>query len=37
VLVVTKPGWSYDRHATISAETAQLMRAVGFVVQDRHS
>ena len=35
VLVVAKPGWSYD-HAAVSAETARLMRAAGFVVQDRH-
>jgi hypothetical protein len=37
VLVVTKPGWSYDDAAAISAETARLMRAAGFAVQDRHA
>jgi hypothetical protein len=31
------PGWSYDHHQEISAETARLMRAVGFVFQDRHA
>jgi hypothetical protein len=36
VLVVAKPGWSYDDCAGISAETARLMRAVGFAVEDRH-
>jgi len=36
VLVLAKPGWSYERRAAISAETAYLMRAAGFVVQDRH-
>jgi hypothetical protein len=35
VLIVTKPGWCYD-HATISVETAGLMREVGFAVGDRH-
>ncbi len=37
VLAVAKPGWSYDHHAGISAETARLMRAAGFVIQDRHA
>jgi hypothetical protein len=37
VLVAAKPGWSYDHHHEISAETARLMRAVGFVFQDRHA
>lgn len=35
VLVAVKPGWSYY-HAHISAETARLMAAAGFAVQDRH-
>lgn len=37
LLVVAKPGWSNDHHADVSAETARLMRAAGFVVQNRHA
>jgi hypothetical protein len=36
ILAVAKPGWSCD-HAGISSETARLMRAAGFAVQDRHA
>lgn len=37
VLIVAKPGWSYDHARPTNDNTRRLMESVGFVVPDRHA
>jgi hypothetical protein len=37
VLIVAKPGWSYEHARTMTVVTRELMERAGFVVQDRHA
>jgi hypothetical protein len=37
VVIVAKPGWSYEHARPTSHTTRRLMESAGFVVQDRHA
>jgi hypothetical protein len=37
ILIVVKPGWSYDHAHTMSPVTRKLMEDSGFVISDRHA